>query len=43
MTVHECKICLKTFKRRVDLVYHIDNKKKPCKPNIKNELEINRN
>ena len=30
MVIHECKICLKQFKRRVDLVYHTENKKKPC-------------
>ncbi len=43
MTIHECKICLKTFKRRVDLVYHMENKKKPCKPNIPNDSKIFQN
>ena len=32
MVNHICPTCLKNFKRKVDLTYHIEMKKKPCKP-----------
>ncbi len=32
MVKHICNNCQKEFKRRVDLIYHIENKKKPCEP-----------
>ncbi len=30
MVKHICPKCLKEFKRKVDLIYHTDKKKKPC-------------
>ncbi len=32
MVNHICNICSKQFKRRVDLIYHMEKKKKPCQP-----------
>lgn len=34
MVNHVCPNCLKNFKRKVDLTYHMEKKKKPCYPTI---------
>ncbi len=36
MVNHVCNTCLKQFKRRIDLIYHLEHKKIPCRPNIIN-------
>lgn len=40
MVNHICSICSKQFKRRIDLVYHMEIKKKPCRPNTQNYSQI---
>ncbi len=39
MVNHICNTCLKQFKRRIDLVYHIEKKKTPCQPIIQENYQ----
>jgi hypothetical protein len=38
MVNYKCENCLKEFTRKNDLIYHIEKKKKPCKPNTQKIL-----